>query len=409
MYASFSPPPSSAFLKDTEVRALCAPVLDLSVMSPSQRLRIQAVQLMAAEWGALFQQVQQKKPPKWLSFDDSPAATVDTSAMMTAFEILSPTNVASGGLLSVIPMLSFDKSTASGEEISEEMDMADVTSFIKRFRAHFSSLKSKWARAFTEIESGYGLVVQDLQKLQFVSQGQTEMVGSPVPIDGDTPKTVWEGLRTVHESVSSVASAVAVQASSLDALAADQTNLMHSVLALESQADAALSLPDVVSRLTVDLRALENRVIRLLPVLNQLKRGSSPATLPSAPDINQALALKVEACEQMLSSFRQTLTDLQDHPNSKSNIHSSSIDSRLREVQVQMKQLQLKVVGKGVQIANKTFQTFDDVKVWVDTNLPNQRYGLFVDGVSIFEFFYCGAYRCRDNIFIFLQSAWNWL
>jgi hypothetical protein len=211
----------------------------------TKRLRIQAVQLTAAEWGALFQQVQQKKPPKWLSFDDSPAATVDTSAMMTAFQILSPTNVASGGLLSVIPMLSFDKSTASGEEISEEMDMADVTSFINRFQAHFSSLKSKWARAFTEIESGYGLVVQDLQKLQFVSQGQTEMVGSPVPIDGDTPKTVWEGLRTVHESVSSVASAVAVQASSLDALAADQTNLMHSVLALESQADAALSLPDV--------------------------------------------------------------------------------------------------------------------------------------------------------------------
>jgi hypothetical protein len=234
------------------------------------------------------------------------------------------------------------------------------------------------------------LVVQDLQKLQFVSQGQTEMVGSPVPIDGDTPKTVWEGLRTVHESVSSVASAVAVQASSLDALAADQTNLMHSVLALESQADAALSLSDIVSRLTVDLRALENWVIRLLPVLNQLKRGSSPATLLSAPNINQALALKVEACEQMLSSFRQTLTDLQDHPNSKSNIHSSSIDSRLREVQVQMKQLQLKVVGKGVQIANKTFQTFDDVKVWVDTNLPNQWYGLFVDGVSIFEFFTAG-------------------
>jgi hypothetical protein len=35
-----------------------------------------------------------------------------------------------------------------------------------------------------------------------------------------------------------------------------------------------------------------------------------------------------------------------------------------------MKQLQLKVVGKGVQVANKTFQTFDDVKTWVDTHLP---------------------------------------
>jgi len=55
-----------------------------------------------------------------------------------------------------------------------------------------------------------------------------------------------------------------------------------------------------------------------------------------------------------------------------------------------MKQLQLKVVGKGVQVANKTFQAFDDVKTWVDTHLPNHWYGLFVDGVSIFEFFSVG-------------------
>ena len=52
-----------------------------------------------------------------------------------------------------------------------------------------------------------------------------------------------------------------------------------------------------------------------------------------------------------------------------------------------MKQLQLRVVGKGVQIANRTFQSFDDVRTWVITNLPIRRYGLFVDGVSIFEFF----------------------
>jgi hypothetical protein len=59
----FQPPPSSAFLKDTEVRAFCTPVLDLSVMSPAQRLRIQGVQLTLDEWIQLFQQVAQHKPP----------------------------------------------------------------------------------------------------------------------------------------------------------------------------------------------------------------------------------------------------------------------------------------------------------------------------------------------------------
>ena len=36
----------------------------------------------------------------------------------------------------------------------------------------------------------------------------------------------------------------------------------------------------------------------------------------------------------------------------------SALECSVKELQVQMKQLQLKVDGKGVQVANKTFQMF---------------------------------------------------
>ncbi len=39
---------------------------------------------------------------------------------------------------------------------------------------------------------------------------------------------------------------------------------------------------------------------------------------------------------------------------------------------------------------NKTFQSFEEVKTWVSLQLPCRRYGLFVDGISIFEFFVLG-------------------
>jgi len=48
-------------------------------MSPEQRLRIQGMQLTMAEWVHLFQKVQQRTPPKWLAFDDSPAVMVETA------------------------------------------------------------------------------------------------------------------------------------------------------------------------------------------------------------------------------------------------------------------------------------------------------------------------------------------
>ncbi len=55
------------------------------------------------------------------------------------------------------------------------------------------------------------------------------------------------------------------------------------------------------------------------------------------------------------------------------------------------------MVGKGVQIGNKTFPTFEDVKVWVIAQLPNHRYSLFVDGVSSFEFFSAGHINARTT------------
>jgi hypothetical protein len=244
-------------------------------------------------------------------------------------------------------MLSFDDSTTSVDEVNSEMEPAEVTAFIRKFRLHFSTLKVKWACVFTEVEAGYGLVVQDLQKLQSLTKGHSEMVGASVTLDGEKPSSLWDGLQSIHESVFTVASAVQAHATSLDALAADQTNLAHLVLALEMQADSTSSLSNAVSRITVDLRALENRVLRLVPLLQQIRSGNpTVGSFAASPD-HLMLASKVEACEQTLLQLRQIITELQDRPHDNA-LNASAMDSRLCKVQAQMKQLQFKVIEKGV-------------------------------------------------------------
>lgn len=54
-----------------------------------------------------------------------------------------------------------------------------------------------------------------------------------------------------------------------------------------------------------------------------------------------------------------------------------------------------------MQIANCTFQSFEDVKTWVSAYLPNHHYGLFVDGVSIFEFFTHGHIDAETTYTLF--------
>jgi len=56
-------------------------------------------------------------------------------------------------------------------------------------------------------------------------------------------------------------------------------------------------------------------------------------------------------------------------------------------LQAQVKLLQQRIVGDGVQIGSKVFQSFDDLRVWVPLKLPTRRYGLFVDAVSLLDCF----------------------
>lgn len=69
---------------------------------------------------------------------------------------------------------------------------------------------------------------------------------------------------------------------------------------------------------------------------------------------------------------------------------SSSLDLdstiRLNTLEEKLKCLESRVVGDGVTIGRFVFQSLDDVRIWCSTNLKSQRFGLFMDGVPIFEF-----------------------
>jgi hypothetical protein len=62
-------------------------------------------------------------------------------------------------------------------------------------------------------------------------------------------------------------------------------------------------------------------------------------------------------------------------------------DERFNDLENRILLLQQRIVGGGVQIVSKTFQSFEDVQVWVVSELPIHRYGLFVDAVSLLDFF----------------------
>lgn len=84
---------------------------------------------------------------------------------------------------------------------------------------------------------------------------------------------------------------------------------------------------------------------------------------------------------------------------------SLTVDAELRDLKAQMKVLQHRIVGGGVKIGSKVFQSFEDIQLWVKAELPIRRYALFVNAVSILDFFSCLGCIDAENQVSALHNA----
>jgi len=387
-----------SYLRDNEVRGWCQPVINTSKLNRAQLGRLQEIQLSIPEWTNLSLQLDQVDIPKWLAVgttnDTTPKLTVNTDPMEVA-DLMSPfAHDLSGGLLGELPALSFDDSVESDESgfSPEDLDAAEVAAYVGKFRSNFHSLKKKWIKAFVEVESGYGLVVQDLQKLQRALMICHQNIGNKTSSDGGVNPSLWSSVVELQSTVVMVSTSLTGQNSQLGEIENQQESLAQVVAALEDSSEQlSASLTPRVLTIERDLRATEQHLLKLLPLLNQIKQGRGSSPSENSAGIRQSLNdLGVRLQDLQSLVYDQIINATPPHvppspiattqsafipPSPTATPHSdgssSEVMSQLQALQAEMKQLQLKVVGKGVQVANRTFQSFEEVKTWVTTHLPN--------------------------------------
>jgi hypothetical protein len=69
--------------------------------------------------------------------------------------------------------------------------------------------------------------------------------------------------------------------------------------------------------------------------------------------------------------------------------------------------LEKRIVGDGVRIGRFLFQSQEDPRVWLVSHVPNNRFGLFLDGVSIFDFLAQSHVDNQDNMAHMYNSQKN--
>jgi hypothetical protein len=150
------------------------------------------------------------------------------------------------------------------------------------------------------------------------------------------------------------------------------------------------------------LKEFEKRFTIIFPILkevHQLKLGTDSNNMDTLCKQFYDLSEKVETIEHM--AWQQV-----NQVSSPTSVAQSvNVETDLKDIRHQMKILQHCIVGGGVKIGSKVFQSFEDVQVWVKAELPTHQYGLFVDAVSILDFFLCLGHINAENQVSTLHNA----
>jgi len=410
----FEFPPHSLYIKENEIRAWCDPRFESSFLSSDQLHHLLSIKLPRDEWIMLFDLLTVGIAPEWLlqspvaklwtnfAPQSSPTSVLPQSTNIvvkpdttTKFsqsnevEILSPRFTDSAVFINGIPSLSFDDASQEADVPYSALTMNQVGELLHKFSKRFASLKSKWTSAFSDVEANYLVVVRDLSDLQRFTNTMASSVGQPDPDIATNSHSLWDQVKLLHataiDQFTAISQSVEDSTTSVAALLQDQTLLQSSVSAMEDGlATTTMSLQKRIQQIESTIQSFDSRFARLLPVLKHLQatKTSAPTAAATDPNLaNQLQDLQLQVSKLQDAIWTQSLHPAAAHPT------PNDVESSLLDIKAQLKLLQVRIVGDGVQIGTWVFQSFEDVQAWVVSNLPNRRYGLFVDAVSLLDFF----------------------
>jgi hypothetical protein len=133
------------------------------------------------------------------------------------------------------------------------------------------------------------------------------------------------------------------------------------------------------------LQQYEQRFTVISAALQQLKTMRTDVQLLQAC-INSSATSQTVGTQGRGRPLLQWIASSRPTSPAVGSSNDPDLPARFNSLELKLTQLEKRMVGEGVTIGSFTFQSLDDVKCWCHRNLPTNRFGLFLDGILIFEF-----------------------
>jgi hypothetical protein len=234
----------------------------------------------------------------------------------------------------------------------------DVVGLLKAMKDFMIDFENWWKRPFTDSNIVLSSAHGDLHTIKQTCESLSLMLGNPVDIGDMSFPDAWTAI--------SYAATYFTSSPELDLI---NTKLIQSQEVLQSTQHMQVE----IAKINQSINKFDQRFTAIHPLFQAIQNI-------------QASITALQQARPTVTPFQQFNSAPQLMPITPTNSSDSEPSFRLSTLEEKIRQLENRVVGDGVTIGTFIFQTLDDVRSWCALHLKSNIFGLFLDGVSIFEF-----------------------
>jgi hypothetical protein len=247
----------------------------------------------------------------------------------------------------------------------------------------------QWLIEPHELASNRLVVLEDdVHQLKTYAEMLQHSVGIPVAIQGTDFSDVWCALEFISQSQGNSGDSVC-----LSQIKNNMAVIIQQVTALQDQfasvhpiIQAASTTQNKLSQMLLTLEKHEKRFCLIQPMLLNIgKLTQDVATLMTRTSTTTQQPVSATT-DPWSASFAPTPDMDPSLPPHASALVGVDTITRLHTMENIIKSLEKRIVGDGIKIGRFLFQSKEDLQLWLAAHVPNNRFGLFLDAVSIFDF-----------------------
>lgn len=261
---------------------------------------------------------------------------------------------------------------------------AEFLTFIESVNSRVSCFKATLAKPFRDIEASYRLLVADIKTIHHNVALLHEHVGSPMSLKGLEFRSVWDTVDVPGKAVVDLESSNEI----LDELLQQKVaECVTSENFLQQMNSTSVRVSQRVEQMEQRFSAMEQlltshsdrfRTVRAFMQHHQANQHSVSGL--------QQYSLRLEVIEQWLNALLDAISSrMSSTPSTNFSLTSSLEDLSTMKEEIRM--LKQQIGGSGSTVGHKTFQAYEEFAARVKTGIPQGRFGLFVDGHSLLDFF----------------------